>query len=76
MKELDHIFHRLKQQEQQQKNVEDHLYEMSKPLARSKDDEDLDKQLKEMERADDPMLKFIKKKKPKEKSKTKGKFVM
>lgn len=48
------------------------MYEMSKPLARSKDDEDLDKQLKEMERADDPMLKFIKKKKSKEKTKTKG----
>jgi pre-mRNA-splicing factor CWC26 len=62
----------MKQQEQQQKNVEDHLHEASKPFARFKDDEDLDKQLKDQHRAEDPMLKFLKKKKPKDEKKTKG----
>ena len=40
----------------------DDLYEMSKPLARYRDDEDLEILLKERERAGDPMLSFIKKK--------------
>ncbi|KAJ8305176.1 hypothetical protein KUTeg_017271 [Tegillarca granosa] len=35
---------------------------MSKPLARYKDDEDLDKMLKDQDRPEDPMLAFIKKK--------------
>ena len=39
----------------------DDLYEMSKPLARYAEDEDLEKQLKERERDGDPMLVFIKK---------------
>ena len=38
---------------------------MSKPLARYKDDEDLERLLKEREREGDPMLKFLKKKKHK-----------
>lgn len=42
--------------------VKDELYEMSKPLARYADDEDLERMLKERERDGDPMLKFIKKK--------------
>lgn len=45
--------------------MEDDLYEMSKPLARYRDDEDLEKFLKEREREDDPMLKFLTKKKKK-----------
>ncbi len=42
--------------------VADELYEMSKPLARYADDEDLERMLKEREREGDPMLAFIKKK--------------
>lgn len=42
--------------------MKDELYEMSKPLARYVDDEDLERMLKERERDGDPMLKFIKKK--------------
>ena len=42
--------------------VKDELYEMSKPLARYVDDEDLERMLKAREREGDPMLKFIKKK--------------
>ena len=45
--------------------VADELYEMSKPLARYADDEDLERMLKEREREGDPMLAFIKKKKAK-----------
>lgn len=45
-----------------QQKVEDELYEMSKPLARYADDEDLERMLKEREREGDPMLKFLKKK--------------
>ena len=44
--------------------IKDELYEMSKPLARYADDEDLERMLKERERDGDPMLKFMKKKKP------------
>ena len=43
-----------------QQKVEDELYEMSKPLARYADDEDLERMLKEREREGDPMLKFLK----------------
>ena len=42
--------------------MKDELYEMSKPLARYADDEDLERMLKEREREGDPMLKFMKKK--------------
>ena len=48
---------------------------MSKPLARSKDDKDLDAMLKDQERADDPMLAFIKKRKTKDNGK-KGKYII
>jgi hypothetical protein len=43
--------------------VQDEEYEMSKPLARFADDEDLEKMLKERPRDGDPMLMFMKKKK-------------
>lgn len=46
--------------------VDDDLYEMSKPLARYKDDEDLDQMLRNRERAEDPMLAFVQKKKVKQ----------
>ena len=45
--------------------VTDDLHEMSKPLARYKDDEDLENMLKAREREDDPMLQYIKSKKAK-----------
>ena len=48
-------------QSAQEKHADD-LYEMSKPLARYRDDEDLERLLKEREREGDPMLKFMKKK--------------
>lgn len=51
------------QNQQQRQNIEDALHEVSKPLARMKDDEDLDAMLKERVREDDPMLAFITKKK-------------
>lgn len=43
--------------------LQDDIYEMSKPLARYADDEDLERMLKERERAGDPMLAFIQKSK-------------
>lgn len=52
----------MKQKEEKAIRLEDHVYEMAKPLARSRDDQDLDTMLKDQERADDPMLTFIKKK--------------
>ncbi|GAB1603157.1 BUD13 homolog [Argonauta hians] len=55
----------LKQMAQQQQAVQDSVYEMSKPLARYKDDKDLDQMLREKIRDGDPMLAFIKKKKKK-----------
>lgn len=41
--------------------IQDEEYEMSKPLARFADDEDLEKMLKERLRDGDPMLMFTKK---------------
>ncbi|XP_053409155.1 BUD13 homolog [Mercenaria mercenaria] len=55
----------LKQIEEQTKQVEDALHEANKPLARYKDDNDLDEMLRNMDRAEDPMLAFITKKKSK-----------
>ena len=47
----------------QKSRLEQDLQEISKPLARYKDDADLDKVLREQDRDGDPMLAFIKKKK-------------
>ncbi|KAJ8956981.1 hypothetical protein NQ318_012145 [Aromia moschata] len=55
----------LKQVEDREEQVADQLHEMSKPLARYADDEDLEKYLKEQERDGDPMLDYIRKKKKK-----------
>ncbi|XP_792607.3 BUD13 homolog [Strongylocentrotus purpuratus] len=46
----------------QKSSIEDTMREMAKPLARYKDDQDLDQMLKEQDRAGDPMLAFLKKK--------------
>ncbi|XP_014677513.1 PREDICTED: BUD13 homolog [Priapulus caudatus] len=53
----------VKQKEQQKTQLETDLYEMSKPLARYRDDKDLDEVLKNQDRDGDPMLAFLKKKK-------------
>ncbi|CAG9821844.1 unnamed protein product [Phaedon cochleariae] len=55
----------LKQVQDTNEKNEDMLHEMSKPLARYADDEDLEKFLKEQERDGDPMLAYIRKKKKK-----------
>ncbi|KAK6305835.1 hypothetical protein J4Q44_G00246150 [Coregonus suidteri] len=47
----------------QQQNVEDALRESQKPLARSCDDQDLDRMLREKEREGDPMLAMMRRKK-------------
>ena len=57
--------YRVKQAELQQQAVNDAVHEMSKPLARYQDDQDLDDMLKQQDREGDPMLAFIKKKKAK-----------
>ena len=64
------IFERLAQATKQREQVEDAIHEMSKPLARYADDEDLDAQLKDREREGDPMLAFLAKKKAKKEKKS------
>ncbi|KAK6172268.1 hypothetical protein SNE40_015966 [Patella caerulea] len=59
----------LKQRQEQEKSLTEAVHEASKPMARYKNDHDLDDHLRNMERADDPMLAFIKKKKAKENTK-------
>ncbi|KAK3107918.1 hypothetical protein FSP39_025131 [Pinctada imbricata] len=65
----------LKQAELQEATVEDTLHEMSKPMARYKDDEDLNSMLRDQHRAEDPMAAFINKKKTGSTGKTKAKPV-
>jgi pre-mRNA-splicing factor CWC26 len=45
--------------ESRNQQIRDELHEMSKPLARYADDEDLERYLKEQEREGDPMLAYI-----------------
>ena len=59
----------VKQVENLEERTNEVLKEMDKPLARSADDEDRDKYLRERELEDDPMLKYIRKKKVKEETK-------
>ena len=59
---------RVKQLEAHQARVENDMHEMDKPLARDKNDEDLDAHLKAVEREEDPMLKYIRKKQSKAKA--------
>ncbi|XP_032239294.2 BUD13 homolog [Nematostella vectensis] len=51
------------QTEKARQRLEEDLHEMAKPLARYKDDKDLDAMLKEQTREDDPMLAYMQKKK-------------
>ena len=53
------------QQKEKESNLQDHLHEMSKPMARYRDDTDLDSMLKDKDREGDPMLAFMKKKQAK-----------
>lgn len=56
------FFFRLKQLEDTKSKIVDNMREMSKPVARYKDDSDLDAFLKAQEREGDPMLDYIRKK--------------
>ena len=56
------IAFRVTQTKEAKQKQEDELYEMSKPLARYKDDRDLDDMLRNQDRAGDPMLAFLQKK--------------
>ncbi|XP_050300788.1 BUD13 homolog [Anthonomus grandis grandis] len=55
----------LKQVEDVNEKIQSDLHEMSKPLARYADDEDLEKYLKDQEREGDPMLAYLRQKKRK-----------
>ena len=63
---------RLKQLAEKEAFVQAALHEASKPVARFRDDADLDAAQREMDREGDPMLKFIKRKKEKQQSKGPG----
>ena len=54
------------QTKQIKEKVADDLHEMEKPLARYRDDKDLDNMLKAQEREDDPMLAYMKQRKIKQ----------
>ncbi|CAH2061879.1 unnamed protein product, partial [Iphiclides podalirius] len=66
-KELDDKYKKwsrgLKQIEAQEARVQEYIHEAAKPLARHKDDRDLEQNLKQIERAGDPMLQYIREKK-------------
>ena len=53
----------MKQLDNQKARIASDLQEMDKPMARSVDDEDRDAHLKAVEREEDPMLQYIRKKK-------------
>jgi len=55
----------VKQIENQKAQINSDLHEMDKPLARDKNDQDLDAHLKNIERSEDPMLKYMQKQKKK-----------
>ncbi|XP_039970699.1 BUD13 homolog [Bactrocera tryoni] len=61
----------LKQVEEHRQRTEAENYEGSKPLARYENDKDLDNFLRDQERAEDPMLEYMRKKK-KERQKEEG----
>lgn len=57
---------RLKQGEDREDRLQRDLHEMNKPLARYANDEDLERELRAVEREDDPMLAYIREKEIKE----------
>uniref|UniRef100_A0A8D8S4R7 BUD13 homolog n=1 Tax=Cacopsylla melanoneura TaxID=428564 RepID=A0A8D8S4R7_9HEMI len=64
----------VKQGEEFQARIANDLHEMSKPLARYKDDEDLERDLKETLRAEDPMLQYVLSKKEQSEAESKPKY--
>ena len=56
------------QKQKAKEAIEDAVYEMSKPLARYRDDEDLEKLQREQEREGDPMLAYLHSKKAKQRA--------
>ena len=56
------VFFRLKQLENQKARIAEDLHEMDKPMARDRNDGDLDAHLKAIEREEDPMLQYMRKK--------------
>ncbi|XP_064598389.1 LOW QUALITY PROTEIN: BUD13 homolog [Liolophura sinensis] len=64
----------LKQVSEQDQAVSDAIHEMSKPLARARDDKDLDDMLRKMDREGDPMAAFLTKKATSKKTKEKPQF--
>ncbi|PFX16225.1 BUD13-like [Stylophora pistillata] len=54
------------QTRENEEKVTDYLHEVDKPLARYRNDVDLDRMLKDQERDDDPMLAYMKQKKAKQ----------
>ncbi|XP_026324551.1 BUD13 homolog [Hyposmocoma kahamanoa] len=83
-KELDEKYKKwskgLKQLQDEESRMQDFIHESAKPLARHRDDRDLENRLKDIERDGDPMLKYIRDKKrergelPPEKPTYKGNF--
>ena len=61
--------HRVAQKEQAKEAAADTVYEMSKPLARYRDDEDLERLQRDQEREGDPMLAYLRRKKAKQRAK-------
>ena len=57
--------YRVKQTQEIQAKITEDLREMDKPMARAADDVDLDAHLKNIERAEDPMFAYMKKKRAK-----------
>lgn len=57
--------YRLVQKDMYQQRLEDAVTEAQKPLARHRDDEDLDRMLREQERDGDPMAAMLRRKKEK-----------
>lgn len=55
--------YRLAQGQMHQQKLEDALHEAQKPMARHRDDEDLDRMLREQEREGDPMAAMLRRKK-------------
>ena len=55
------------QGKESERKLQDDLHEMQKPLARYKDDQDLDRMLKDQTRDGDPMLAYLSKKKNQQK---------
>ena len=62
---LANLCSRIKQLEDQKAQITSDLHEMDKPLARDKDDQDRDAHLKAIERSEDPMLQYMRKKQKK-----------